>query len=373
MKVLQLFSNHKFTGPADPALILAQGLADRGISITFIPGKPHQAGSVFFLAQARGIATADLLQLKRHGEPFAVLSDASKLRRYLREQKVDLIHTHLGNDHLIATLAASSSGVPVVRTCYDSHPPSGLRARFALQRTHGVLVFSSAVAEQLHTNQPTLKVEVIDPAVDLQRFNGATNNELRKKWGVPEDGMVVGVVARMQTHRRFPELIQGFARAARDDAGLHLVILGRGTQQEKVAKEPARRSVVPDQIHFPGYISAESYPAALSSFDALIFLVPGSDGTCRAAREALACGVPVISSRRGMLPEYTCHRENGLLLADESPKAIASAIRELRDDGELRHTLSETAREGARQCFAPERQARRVHDFYRQILDSPAS
>ncbi|MFQ5653267.1 MAG: glycosyltransferase family 4 protein, partial [Planctomycetota bacterium] len=209
----------------------------------------------------------------------------------------------------------------------------------------------------------------IDPGLDLERFQCPRDGSRRRSWGATKDDLVLGVVARMQTHRLFPELIEGFASVAREDPGLHLVILGRGTNRARVAHQPARASGVGERIHFPGHLSGEEYPRSLACFDALIFLVPGSDGTCRAAREALASGVPVIASRRGQLPELIHDRENGLLLEMETPGAIAQAIRRLRSLPEMRSRLAATAREVARARFDPRRQARRVIDVYRRVLE----
>ena len=175
---------------------------------------------------------------------------------------------------------------------------------------------------------------------------------------------MVGVVARMQTHRRFDELLEGFARAARGDPGLHLVILGRGTHQRTVAHEPAARSGVGDRIHFPGYIEPARYPAILPCFDALLFLVPGSDGTCRAVREAQASGVPVIAAARGLLPELIAPGESGVLLDRDDPDAIAAAIRGLRADPARRDALARGARRFAAERFDARAAAARVAELY---------
>ena len=82
----------------------------------------------------------------------------------------------------------------------------------------------------------------------------------------------------------------------------------------------------------------------------LLLLVPGSDGTCRAAREALACGVPVIASRIGLLPDLI-PPEGGLLLENEETETLTRAILTLAGDQLLRQKLSLGARNHARAVF----------------------
>ena len=366
MKALHLFSNFKFTGPADPALILAREQQNLGHDVAVALGRPPKEGmeaGLDDIARARGLRVIDSLQLEKHTRPVSFLRDVKRLRRLLREEDPDVLHCHLPNDHLLAVVTRGSA--PVFRTIYDATAPEGFRARTALRGSVGVFTFSNAVTQRVRSMVPALTdVETVDPVVALERFPHSSSADLRASWGAREGDMVVGVIARMQKHRLFAELLAGFESAARNDAGVRLVILGRGTHQDAVAKEPARRSSVSDRIVFPGYIDPEDYPRHVPCFDALVFLVPGSDGTCRAAREALVCGVPVIASRRGLLPAFIEHEKTGLLLDEETPAAIAGAIRRLRENESLRRRLADAASETARRRFDAREHARHILEAY---------
>ncbi len=382
MRVLHLFANYKFTGPADPALALAASLARAGVDVTFAAGRHPERGEatgVPAIARERGLPTIETLRLAKHTSPLALLRDAGNLAKILRRDRFDVVHCHLPADHLVAALATRRVRVPVVRTLYDSSPPRGIRGRVAMHRSAAALVFSEETAIALRAacrSLPADRVRTIHAAVDLDRFHPSArpDRDLRRRWGESATGdLLVGVIARMQTHRLFPELIAGFAAAARADPRLRLVVLGRGTNQETVAKEPARASGVGERIHFAGYIEPSEYPRAVAAFDALIFLVPGSDGTCRAAREALACGVPVVASRRGLLPTFVRHGENGLLLDAEAPDAIARALLALAADEPLRAGLARGAAEHARRSFDPALQVGEVRGVYDELIAARAN
>lgn len=371
VKILHLFSNHKFTGPADPALVLAAAQLKAGDSVTFAAGRSPQDGSsgVGQLARERGLPIDERLTLLKHARPWRTLRDVHKLRDWLQREPFDVIHSHLPNDHLIAALASRGSGLKLIRTLYDLHPASGWRARSSWRRTGGAVVFSDQTAAELRELEPSIVVERLDPPLDLDRFDHHRSEILRAEWGVAPGDFVVGVVARMQPHRRFPELIAGFAAAAERHPKLHLVVLGRGTHQERVAKEPARQSSMPNHIHFPGYIDPEAYPAALPCFDALIFLMPGSDGTCRAAREALASGVPIISSSRGLLPEMIEDTQSGLVLTRDEPEDIMGALLRLIEEPGLATELGSGARRSARSRFDAASHAEAITRLVERISD----
>ncbi len=370
MKVLHLFSNYKFTGPADPALVLASALKEIGVDVTFAAGRtPAGDRGVMELARERGLPLFEGLRLSKHGHPLAWIRDVVTLKRLLGRQHFDVVHTHLPNDHHIATTATQATGTPVVRSLYDFAVPRGRRSRISLDRTAALLAPTTGAADELSRVLPALRdrVSVVAPVLDLDRFHAIQNPETRAGWGISPTDLVIGVVARMQLHRRFPELIEGFAQAAREDLSLHLVILGRGTNQQIVAHDPAARSGVGERIHFPGYIDPATYPTVLPAFDALIFLVPGSDGTCRAMREAQLSGVPVITTRRGLLPHLMAHDESGILLEKDTPAAIADAIRSLRSDEPRRRKLAGGAREFALRHFDAKCAAASTLEVYRSL------
>ena len=117
-------------------------------------------------------------------------------------------------------------------------------------------MYSQAVASRLGADYPQLRAEVrvTSPSIDLERFSRPRNEDIRGRWGAGPDDIVIGVVARMQTHRLFPQLIEGFARAARDDERLRLVVLGRGTNRERVAHEVEQQMDPPEES---GQLNAE--------------------------------------------------------------------------------------------------------------------
>ena len=339
VKIFHLFSNYKFTGPADLALLLAKSQLNLGHEVLFFSGTPpygtpnHLAG----IASERGIVYRPDLHLPKHFHFRQLLKDLNTLKAIVAEEKPDWIHCHLPGDHLLGCLAKGEKAPPIVKSQYELNPVNNLRGKYCRPRTDlWISPTPTATQNLLSWKVETNRILEHPPIVDLQRFQPETRESETEKTG---DSIHIGVVARMQHHRRFPELIKGFSLAAMEDPSLNLHIFGRGTHQDEVAKRPAKESGFADRIHFSGYLDSNQYPGHLRRLDLLIFLVPGSDGTCRAAREAMASGVPVIASRRGLLPELIPSTA-GLLLDDDSPEAISRAILQLSRETGLRRDLA---------------------------------
>ena len=134
---------------------------------------------------------------------------------------------------------------------------------------------------------------------------------------------------------------------------------------EEVAVEPAKRLGLTN-VEFTGYLG-DRYLDTLAGFDALLFLVPGSDGTCRAIREAMAMGKAIIGARRGMIPEIVDDGKTGLVV-DDSAENIARAIERLAGDRSLCREMGQRGREKALERYDVAKQAAAVKDVYESIM-----
>jgi glycosyltransferase involved in cell wall biosynthesis len=121
-----------------------------------------------------------------------------------------------------------------------------------------------------------------------------------------------------------------------------------------------------DVVIHTGY-RIEDYVDVVSCMDIDVFLVPGSDGSCRAVREVMAMGKPVIAANRGMLPEIVDNDINGLVVED-TPENMAEAFLKLSRDENLRNKLAEASLNKAREKFSLDTQAIQVEKVYEELL-----
>jgi glycosyltransferase involved in cell wall biosynthesis len=172
------------------------------------------------------------------------------------------------------------------------------------------------------------RVGVVPGVVDAADFAPRTSlARLRAELGIRPGDRVVGLVARLQPHRRVELVLQALALARREAPGLRLLVVGRGTRAQQVLDEPVARLGLGEAVVRAGY-RRDDYRDTLALLDALVFVVPGSDGSCRAVLETMAMEIPTLASRRGSLPETVVDGETGVL-CDETPEAIAAGFADL--------------------------------------------
>jgi len=374
MRVLHLFSNWKWTGPAEHALITAKHLFQKSYNLTFACGKPPQAveDSLQKRVQESGIPMDASLYLNKHFNVWHTACDVLRLRNYINKNNVDLIHTHLVNDHLIAALAVRCSPrkILLIRSLYDGTGQKiTTRDRLLISHaTDGVITVSEIAQRtiQKHAAIPPGKIWKICPGVDCNRFNpGIDGGAVRLRYGVGEDDPLIGIVARVQTHRRFPSFIRAIKLVSREIPRIKVFIIGRGTHIQKVAIQPVKDMGLTDNVVFTGY-HLHGYPELLAALDLKVFLVPGTDGSCRAVREAMAMGKPVIVSNRGMLPEIVEDGVSGLVV-DDTPENLAHAISALLKDGTVRKKMGEAARKRMSEEYNSTIQNEKIENVYETI------
>lgn len=389
MRVLHLYANHKWTGPADLALDLvgsqdgARGPFDEPIEAALaLAGFVHAGMDHAMAERARelGLRTRDGLELRRHFHLPSLLADARTLARWQDEGSVDLVHCHQAGDHLTAALAQSTAQrrVPLVRSVWDAKVPPPLpRTSFAFARTQAVIVsFRSLAAEMAATFQlPRDRVIAVPPPLaapgdGVQRSDGA-RRALRAELGLGADAVIVGITARIQRKRRWNLVWQLTHELALERPELHIAVLGRPDEGvfEELCERPIRHLGIEDRVHFLGYRRGPGYWAALAGLDVFLFLVPGSDSTCRALREAMALGLPVLSSDLGRLDEIVKDREDGLVRPLDC-KSLAEALRLLLDDPELRDRIGRRALAKAAGLWTAPSQLGPTLELYRVLADS---
>jgi glycosyltransferase involved in cell wall biosynthesis len=385
VRVLHVFANWKWTGPAEPALNVCWQQQRAGHDVLFLSGRPP-AGRDSAIEQhvlARGVESRGGFYLTKHARLRRNHADARRLADLLGSWRPHVVHCHLDNDHRIASYAVARTGIGrLVRTAYDPDGLSGsLRMRRVAARALDGLVVTTpdardagvgrygGSARSISVGGRPCPLAVIEGGLDLDRFDPARYDRqaARARLGLAPGDIAFGIVARVQAHRRFEILIEAHARVASRHPTLRLVVIGRGTQIRPLLLDPVQARGLGGSVLATGYLAGDDYPATLAALDASLFLVPGSDGTCRALREQQAMGLAAIVTPRAPLPEIIEEGCSGLVVP-ETVDGLAGALQRLVTEPALRQRLRAGALDAARRRFDLRRQAAAVTSFYEDVL-----
>jgi glycosyltransferase involved in cell wall biosynthesis len=300
--------------------------------------------------------------------------DIKGIARYIDQERFDIVNFHNSHDHIVGGLAvrASRRRPPVVRTDHkrDSLKVDPVSRWFFRRYTDGLITFSERNRERLVRDldfSPELVVKVAT-AVDLHRFNPRRRHkDIRSIFDIPPSSPLVGIVARFQRYRRTDILLEAISLLMKDVPEVRLLLVGHSSQMQTSVIEPVERLGIASHVILAGY-RVDDYRDMLACMDVFCLLTPGSDGTARALREAMAMGKPAVVTTKGMLPEIVQDGVTGFVV-QETPQAIYHALLPLVKDKRLRNSMGKNAQEMARREFRLERQAEEVEAFYQKILE----
>jgi glycosyltransferase involved in cell wall biosynthesis len=387
LKILHLFSDWKWTGPAEPVVSLCQALQQRGHEVVLAYRRPpfEVPESVEIRAKEKGIHGIGIFRLAPISKPYkiyllkALLCDIKGVARYIDQERFDIVNFHNSHDHIVGGLAvrASKRRPPAIRMDHkmDSLKADIISRWFFKRYTDGLITFSEMSKERLvrYVRFSPERVAKVATAVDLVRFDPRkAYKDMRPVFGIIPSSPVVGIVARFQQYRRTDILLEAMAHLIKAIPEVRLLLVGHSSQIQRSVVEPMERLGISSHVILAGY-RMDDYVDILACMDVFCLLTPGSDGTARALREAMAMGKPVVVAANGMLPELVRDGITGFVV-QETSQTIYQALLPLVRDERLRDSMGKAAHEMAHREFRLERQAEEVEAFYQKILrEVPAS
>ncbi len=381
MRILCLYSDWRWTGPAEPVMQMCKGLQDRGHEVTFACRATPETGrdvdeNVQRKAAEYGLNCTTEFALDRYMGVRNTLRDLVAIPRFLRERKVDVLHTNLSHDHALGAFCArccTRQRPLVVKTMHRRKVPRRtLGYRLLLNgplRSDGILVFTPAFREEYirRFGLDEASVDLLPMTVDLERFTPArTYRDMRSVFGIPCDSPVIGIVTRFQRYRRMDTFIEAAARVIRARPDVYFLLLGASSQIRETVIEPIAEFGVEKNVIVGGY-RIDDYVDTLAAMDIFCLIMPGYDGTARAVREAMAMGKPCVVSDIGMLPEIVHHEQTGLVTSLDVDGLFRAWMSLIEDPAE-RHRLGEHGRSYAEAAFRLGHMAEELERTYTRWL-----
>lgn len=246
-------------------------------------------------------------------------------RRFRAVGAGSVVAHHLG-PLIYGGAAARLAGIPgqLVYVEHDAWHYENSRARLLIRLCNWLLrprfaAVSEALALNLAEILPGVKVDVVPPGVDTERFAPGDRDTARARIGLSPEWKVVGTAGRLVPVKAQHLLID--AVAAMDD-GVHAVLVGDGPEHETLATRAADLGVA-HRIHMLGH--RDDLDRILPAFD-VFCLSSRAEGLPRSVLEAQACDLPVVATDVGSLRDAVCPA-TGTIVPPDDAGALADAFR----------------------------------------------
>jgi glycosyltransferase involved in cell wall biosynthesis len=292
------------------------------------------------------------------------------LERFLRRERVQVLHAHKFGSNVWGTLVGRMARVPVILAhehtwSYEGQPLRRLLDRELVAR--GADVF---IAVSREDQRRMIEVERIDPGRTLFIPNGVpaspgpSGHDVRAELGIDATVPVIGTVGSLRAQKAHHVLLRATVELARDRPGIQVLIAGDGPERESLGRLAAELGVA-DSVRFLG--ARGDVPDVLRALDVAV-CSSDFEGSPLAVMEYMDAALPIVATSVGGVPDLIEHGVHGLLVAAEDPRALARAIAEMLSDPDRAREMGARARERRRREFDIDTLVHRLEDLYRELL-----
>lgn len=275
------------------------------------------------------------------------------LANIIRKLNPDLVHTH---GWFSVRVAARMIGVPI--SIYTRHCAFDLTSKekklftkirnrcFCEVLSNCVIAVSPAAKDNLVALgiRPSKIRVIFNGCLPVRLLTSQEKVELRRQMGIPDDSIVVGILARLEPCKDHACFLRAAKRLIEESKGTsyYFLIVGTGSLEQKLKNQSKSLGIVPHVI-FTGFLSDPS--AVMNLFDINVNCSVGTETSSLALSEGMSLGIPSIASDFGGNPYMIKDGENGFIYRRGDDKQLADCIRRIATDSCLAEKISKKATE----------------------------
>jgi len=300
------------------------------------------------------------------------------LYHLFRQEKFDIIHSHMFRSSFICTPVAKLAGIPVV--IETDHGREAWRKgiikgsyfidRIIARLTNKIIAVSEACGKYLLDEKglSAEKVIVIQNGRDLSIYSPDIPVEispLKKELGIQDGCTIFGVVGRLEVQKGHIYLLEAIPKIMKTSKKFKILIVGDGSLREELESK-AKELGIKDHLIFTGFRS--DIPKLLRVID--IFVLPSLfEGLPLVAIEASATGKPVIATAVDGTPEVIIDGKTGILVPPRDPESLSKAMLSFLYNPSQCMFLGQNGRDYVNQKYSIQRQIRETEQVYYSCLE----
>ncbi len=266
---------------------------------------------------------------------FMALSSYLTVRRLVRRNALNILDVHFGYpDGVAGALLGRWLKLPVVLTLRgkeerQARTEVGPALRRAVLRADRIVTVSEALRQlAIDFGADAARATVIGNGIDLTRFQPVPRDEARAALGLPRDARILVSVGTLVERKGFHRVIECLPALLSRHPDLHYVAVGGSGPEGDISarlRAQVERLGLGERVHFLGACAPDRLKLPLSAADVFV-LATSYEGWANVFLEAMACGLPVVTTRVGGNAQVVCDAALGTLVPFGDQDALCSAL-----------------------------------------------
>jgi len=365
VKILVSESSTAIGGQELAVLLHVEGLLKRGHQVRLVlePGSP-----ICELANRSGLQV-DAVSMRHLCYPSAILA----FRRLIAHDRPAVLHVNSSRDSWIGALAARlvRARPKIVRTRHISTPLNRNATTRLLYRhlVDMVIVTGSELTRRALIERDGLdasRVAAFPIGLDLEQFRPeAPQRDLRQELGLPPGHRLVGMISYLRAYKGHEFFVEAAARVLPRVKDVTFLIVGEGPEEQTIRSQIAAHGLT-RQVLMLGF--REDLLEVFRSLD--LFVIPSVEGDTipQVLVQALAVGLPVVSTTVGSIPDVVKDGETGFVVPPRDSNALARRIELLLEDERLRRTLGLNGRQLVEESYSLDAMLSKLEAVYQDVI-----
>ncbi|MCJ7508976.1 MAG: glycosyltransferase [candidate division Zixibacteria bacterium] len=302
------------------------------------------------------------------------ISKILRLRKFIQEQRIDLLHAFFVDANVIGILASRLAGVKLIISCRRNLGYSYLARELVMLKLVSPFV-TRFLANSYAVKSNISHKESIDPnridliynGVDLNPFKKIDQNlrqETKQKLNLAADSSVVGLVANLRPIKNIELFIESAALVLKKRRNVYFLLVGEGPSINDL-RNLSKRLRIEDKVLFIGHCT-DIIPY-LAIFDVGV-LSSDSEGFSNSILEYMAAGLPVVATEVGGNTEAIVHNQTGFLVKPKDKEEMSKTLLTLLNDDKLRSKMGAEGRKRIEERFTLNHMMSQLGKYYYSLM-----
>jgi len=383
-KVLHIITLFSVGGATENTIFTVDGLIKKGYDVDIITGPNISSeGSMYSVCKKLNIPVLTFKNLRRDISPLNDILVILQLYRFIKKNNYDIVHTHSSKAGVVGRIAAWLARTPIIIHHNHAKPYHRFQNLFIRIFYKSIERFVSLFCDIIVSVTYTIVDEMVKDKIaprekfvvirsgfnieNFKNFDSSNNNKIKDKFGLTDNDIVIGKIARLSIIKGHIYLLQAFEKVCKQVPNVKLLFVGDGENKNELLRFIDKKRLN-DRIIFSGLIPTNEIPSVISLMDIVVHTAL-LEGLPRVFTQSMLMGKPVISFDLDGAHEVIEDGKNGYLIEPINIEMLTDKIIDLVSNISKVKNFGSYAKNNIKDDFSILAMVEKNHKLYQELLN----